>query len=92
MYSAFRIPLKILHNHKLYRISIDSHQMDVTGIWAPHSTFKACCQHQKMICAHCHVVYIIGACQVRDREKEIETGDRQMNRRRETGEPVEEHS
>ena len=32
MYSAFRIHLKILQNHKFYRGSIDSHQMDVKSL------------------------------------------------------------
>ena len=29
---VFRIRLKILRNHKFYRISIDSHQMDVKSL------------------------------------------------------------
>ena len=32
MYSILRIHLKILQNHKFYRISLDSHQMDVKSL------------------------------------------------------------
>ena len=32
MYSAFRIHLKILQNHKFYRICLDSQQMDVKSL------------------------------------------------------------
>ena len=79
MYSGFCIHLKILRNHRFYRISIDSHQIDFKSLIQGTLAFS-----EVDLCAVTAYTNTNGACQS-GTEKEIETGDGQMNRTRERG-------
>ena len=76
MYSAFRIDLKILWNHKSYRICIDSHRMDgrslIQGMSSPSKDDLWA------------LLYTIGDS-IKDRVNDIKTGDGQMSRTRQRG-------
>ena len=78
MYSAFCIHLEILRNHKLYRVSLDSPKMDGNMRDQIKSFIQGTLSQSKddlwavMLYTNYHCQWCLS---VRDREKEIETGE-----------------